>query len=266
MIMWSVTALLSGRLYVRIGFRATALLGVTCIALGILPLAFVQPETPRWLMMLGMGIAGVGFGNASTAFLLAPQSAVPWNLRGAVTSSTQFARTIGGAVGVALLGAVLNSRLAVALETGTLTGQVGQAGVVGVVGQAGENTQALVSALLTPASRAALPASTVAALSGAMADGLHRIYLALLVVAVLGVIQIAVFSRRSAKVPGPQLVPAAPGAGAMPAAQGLTPNHARQSASVNGQAQTQDEGAGASSAVGTRPVAPSPAAASPSPR
>lgn len=257
MIMWSVTALLSGRLYVRIGFRATALLGVICIALGVLPLAFVQPETPRWLMMLGMGMAGVGFGNASTAFLLAPQSAVPWNLRGAVTSSTQFARTIGGAVGVALLGAILNSRLAGALETGTLAGPAGQAGVAG---QVGEDTQALVSALLTPASRAALPASTVEALAGAMADGLHRIYLSLLVVAVLGVIQIAVFARRSAKAPEPQLVP--------PAVPRATPDpyRARQPASVNGRARTQDEGAGASSAVETHPAAPSPAVASPSPR
>ncbi|HEV2124491.1 MAG TPA: MDR family MFS transporter, partial [Chloroflexota bacterium] len=114
---WSITALLSGRLYVRVGFRWSALLGTGLIALGIAPLTFVGPETPLLLMMIGMGITGVGLGNASTAFLLAPQSAVPWNLRGAVTSSTQFARTIGGSVGVALLGAWMNSRLESAVST-----------------------------------------------------------------------------------------------------------------------------------------------------
>src|SRR5687767_6339289 len=76
---WSVTALLSGRLYVRIGFRATALLGVLCTAIGIAPLPFITAETPLPLVMVAMAMAGIGFGNASSAFLLAPQSAVPWN-------------------------------------------------------------------------------------------------------------------------------------------------------------------------------------------
>ena len=189
MVAWSVMALLSGRLYVRIGYRATALLGVVCIALGIAPLTLITAETPLPLVMVGMALAGVGFGNASTAFLLAPQSAVPWNLRGAVTSSTQFARTIGGAVGVALLGASLNARLAQEVGSGRLALPAGQ------------EAEALVSALLTPVSRAALPPEVAADLSAAMGDGLHRIYLALLVVALLGIANVLLFARRSAKTP-----------------------------------------------------------------
>ena len=183
MVAWSAMALVSGRIYVRLGFRTTALVGVVCVALGILPLVFVGPETPLPLIMVGMAMAGIGFGNASTAFLLAPQNAVPWSLRGAVTSSTQFARTIGGSVGVALLGATLNARMAgVALEAS---------------GIGGENADAVESALLTPATRAQLPPDVVARLSDAMAGGLHQIYVALLVVALLGVANVVLFARRS---------------------------------------------------------------------
>ncbi len=189
MVAWSATALLSGRLYVRLGFQATALLGVGCIALGIGVLTLVTAQTPLWLMMVGAGVSGVGFGSASTAFLLAPQSAVPWNLRGAVTSSTQFARTIGGAIGVALLGASLNARMA-----GTVAALPGLAGL-----PATQEREQMVSALLTPASRATLPADAVALLSGAMEEGLHGVYLALLVVAALNVAQVLLFARHSGR-------------------------------------------------------------------
>jgi MFS family permease len=225
MVAWSVTALLSGRLYVRIGYRATALLGVTCIALGIAPLTFVTAETPLPLIMVGMALAGVGFGNASTAFLLAPQSAVPWSMRGAVTSSTQFARTIGGSVGVALLGAALNARLAPAVA----------------------ESDVLASDLLTPASRAALPPDAVARLSEAMADGLHRTYLVLVVVALLGVANVVLFARRSARV-------AADRAGGADAAK--TPAADRPAGAANG----------ASNAGETHAAAASPGVASPSRR
>jgi len=43
--------------------------------------------------------------------LIAAQESVPWKGRGAATALIQFARNIGGAVGVAALGAVLSARL-----------------------------------------------------------------------------------------------------------------------------------------------------------
>jgi EmrB/QacA subfamily drug resistance transporter len=190
---WSVAALLSGRLYVRAGFYRTALLGTGLIALGIAPLVLLSPDTPLVLASIGMGIAGVGFGNASVAFLLSPQSAVPWNLRGAVTSSTQFARTIGGSVGVALLGAILNARLsAAALDA---------AGAAGIDSQ---DVNDLVSAMLNQTARAALPPDAVAALSLAMADALHWIYLALFALAALSLAQVALFGRSRPRPMGAQ--------------------------------------------------------------
>jgi EmrB/QacA subfamily drug resistance transporter len=184
---WSLAALGSGRLYLRFGFRATAALGTFLIALGVSPLVLVGPQTPLLAVAVPMGIAGVGLGTASPAFLLAPQSAVPWHLRGAVTSSTQFARTIGGSLGVALLGALLNARLGAALA-----GAPGLPGASGVA--TGSGPDALVSALLQPATRAALPPEMVQALSAVLAGALHAVYVALALLALAGLGQVLLFA------------------------------------------------------------------------
>ena len=182
MIGWSVSALVSGRALVRFGFRRNALLGTVLVVLGHAPLLIAGPETPLLWVGVPMGLIGIGLGFVSTTFLLAPQSAVPWKVRGAVTASVQFARTIIGAVGVAVLGAVLNARLAAA---------------VAAEGAGAQALDRLVSALVSPDTRADLPAQTIHDLSYAMADGLHRIYTVLFVLAVLGLVQVVAFARDS---------------------------------------------------------------------
>jgi hypothetical protein len=175
----------------------------------------LQPDTPLVVAGIGTGLAGIGFGNASVAFLLAPQAAVPWHLRGAVTSSTQFARTIGGAVGVALLGALLNARLqAVALPAGT--------------GQAAPEVDAMVSALLNPATRAALPPPMVEVLALAMANGLHWIYVALLALATAGFVQVAVFGRSLPRARPETRTESRSDAATAPAARALEPAYSAQ--------------------------------------
>jgi MFS family permease len=181
MVGWSLMALVSGRLYLRIGFRNAGLLGTSLAAAGTLPLALLARDTPLIVPSVAMGLTGVGLGVISPAFLLAPQSAVPWRLRGAVTSSIQFSRTIAGSMGVALLGAVLNARLGAAAAT--------------LAAQAGMPAEDLTSAMLNPATRTSIPPETLAALVAAMADGLHRIYVALAILATLAVLQVVLFAR-----------------------------------------------------------------------
>jgi hypothetical protein len=176
---WASSALLSARLFVAIGFRRTAMLGTGLIALGTALLVLVGPATPLPLVMAAMAICGVGFGTSSPAFLIGPQSAVPWSLRGAVTSSVQFFRTIGGSLGVALLGAVLNSRLATGLPTGI----------------SADEADRLVNAIVNATERATLPPEIVQSLSLAMAAGLHLVYLALAAIAAVGLVQVVLFAR-----------------------------------------------------------------------
>ncbi len=61
--------------------------------------------------MVGLAVCGLGFGPTSLSFILAVQHAVNWGQRGVATGAVTFLRTIGGALGVGLLGATLGWEL-----------------------------------------------------------------------------------------------------------------------------------------------------------
>jgi sugar phosphate permease len=63
-------------------------------------------------LWLSLGVMGVGMGMAMLSQLLAGQSAVSREQLGIATSLGQFSRSIGGAVGVALMGTVMTASLA----------------------------------------------------------------------------------------------------------------------------------------------------------
>jgi hypothetical protein len=55
---------------------------------------------------------GVGLGFANTALLIAVQTSVDWAQRGIATASTMFFRTVGGALAIGSMGAVLAASFA----------------------------------------------------------------------------------------------------------------------------------------------------------
>lgn len=108
---WSLSAMFGGRTYLALGFRRASIVGTTMVAVGCLVTTILSVDAPIWMIATAMAFTGLGLGTSSTSFLYAPQVSVPWNRRGAVTSSTQFARNMAGAVMVALGGGWLNARL-----------------------------------------------------------------------------------------------------------------------------------------------------------
>ncbi len=110
MLTWAISGIFAAPLVVRWGFRKTALLGATLIICGFSGL-FICALTgaPRWVITAVLSITGLGFGPSSMSYLLAAQESVTWQQRGIATSSIQFFRTIGGAIGIGLLGALFNA-------------------------------------------------------------------------------------------------------------------------------------------------------------
>lgn len=109
---WPISSTIAGKLMLKIGFRITALIGGIALVFGsfmLLSLTYIQ--NPVWAGV-GSFFVGVGMGFSTTTFIVAIQSSVHWQERGVATASNSFMRILGGAVGVALLGGVLNSRLA----------------------------------------------------------------------------------------------------------------------------------------------------------
>jgi EmrB/QacA subfamily drug resistance transporter len=106
---WPISASLSGRLYLRIGFRSTVLIGMTLVVAGATVLAAFS-RTPMLAVVAGSCfLIGLGLGLVATPSLIAAQASVPWNERGVVTGTNLFSRSIGSAVGVAIFGAVANA-------------------------------------------------------------------------------------------------------------------------------------------------------------
>jgi EmrB/QacA subfamily drug resistance transporter len=110
---WPLASSQAAKLYMRIDFRDTALIGSGFTITGCLMFAlFVKEDTGLWRVALSSFVVGIGLGFASIAILVAVQSVVGWNRRGVVTGANMFMRSLGSAVGVAVFGSIANSTLA----------------------------------------------------------------------------------------------------------------------------------------------------------
>jgi MFS family permease len=110
---WPLASTFAPRVYLRIDFRPTALLGGVIVVAGCLLLAtFVGAGSGIWRVAFASFVLGVGLGFASVATVVAVQSVVGWGERGVVTGSNMFIRTLGSAVGIAVFGSIANGRLA----------------------------------------------------------------------------------------------------------------------------------------------------------
>ena len=109
---WPIAATLSGRVYMRIGFRDTAVIGTAVVTLGTVLCALLTDSSAVRDVAVACFVVGVGLGLASSPTVVAVQSVVGWERRGVVTGTNMFARSIGSAVGVAVFGAVANATLA----------------------------------------------------------------------------------------------------------------------------------------------------------
>ncbi|MCU1598003.1 MAG: putative integral rane transport protein [Glaciihabitans sp.] len=109
---WPLSAALSGRFYLRIGFRNTVLMGLVFAILGSLLLAGTANSPSIVIVAVSCFVIGLGMGFVAVPSLVAAQSSVEWEQRGVVTGAQLFARSIGSAVGVAIFGAIANSIIA----------------------------------------------------------------------------------------------------------------------------------------------------------
>lgn len=107
---WPIAASLSGRIYLRLGFRPTNLIGIVLVITGTVGIALVVELSPATLLVAaGCFVVGLGLGLTSTPSIVAAQSSVEWAERGVVTGTNMFSRSVGSAFGVAVFGALANA-------------------------------------------------------------------------------------------------------------------------------------------------------------
>jgi hypothetical protein len=127
----------------------------------------VSVDTSQALMMVYVSLMGIGMGFSIPPFLIAVQTTVERRYLGTATSTMQFSRSIGGTLGVSVMGAALSTRLAANLSASGLD-------------------PSLVEALLDP-----LPGSAAVIAEGAriaVANAISLVFIIAFVAAVLGLL------------------------------------------------------------------------------
>ena len=177
LVCWSLSGFVGPRLLLRFGFRAIAIGATLLIAVASAGLVLVAYGASPTVLYVSMALYGFGFGPSTAAFMMVLQEAVPWSQRGVATSSTQLFRSLGGTLGVALLGSILHVGL---------TSRVAATGL----------DPAAVSSLMAPSSHAgALSVADEVALRAALGGALEPVFWVTLVLAATTLVTVLVFAR-----------------------------------------------------------------------
>jgi len=113
---WPLASTAAGFLMVRVGYQRLVLAGGLMILAGTGLLALTTTGRDVLATSAASLVVGAGMGAFTAPLLIVIQSSVDWGRRGAATALNQFARTIGGAVGVSLMGVVLQAYVSAALD------------------------------------------------------------------------------------------------------------------------------------------------------
>jgi hypothetical protein len=106
-----ISSIISGQIISRTGkYRIMGIAGTAIVTLGMFLLYTMNMETERLTTIFYMVIMGLGLGITFPLYTLVVQNAFPIQRVGVVTAAVQFFRSIGGTIGVAILGSVVNNQ------------------------------------------------------------------------------------------------------------------------------------------------------------
>jgi MFS family permease len=101
-------SIISGRIVSAYGrYRGFVIGGTAVLAAGILWLSFIRVATSFWVLSAMLLVIGIGLGLFMQIIVLATQNAADERDLGTATSAVTFFRTLGGAIGASVLGAVV---------------------------------------------------------------------------------------------------------------------------------------------------------------
>lgn len=196
MLAWVAMSIIGGRLLLRVGSRTMVLVGLTLLTVSFLIFSMFDRATPRGFLVADLVLTGAGLGLTMLTLLLAVQHSVPREQLGISTSLNQFSRTIGGAVGVAVMGAVLSAGLGSQLrEAADRGGPISR--------QQATSLAANPNALIDPAAQRQIPPARLELLRTALADSLKTVFL-------LSAVITAVAFLAALRLPRHERSPAAP--------------------------------------------------------
>ncbi|MDP1545148.1 MAG: MDR family MFS transporter [Anaerolineales bacterium] len=166
---WVFASIIGARILLKVGYHKLTIVGTSLLVIGAFFMSRVGADTSQAWMMVFAALMGIGMGFSIPAFLIAVQTTVERRHLGAATSTIQFSRSIGGTIGVSVMGAALSLRLASNLNASGLNPE-------------------LVSQLLEPSSNA--QAVLDESLRFAVANAIHLVFLIAFVSAVIALVTV----------------------------------------------------------------------------
>ncbi len=183
---WVTASIIGTRMMLRVGYRKLGLGGTALFVVGAFLMTLVGVNSSQIAMMMFVTMMGVGMGLSIPAFFIAVQTSVGKHYLGTATSTLQFSRSIGGTLGVSVMGAALSMRLASDFRASGLDPE-------------------LVKQLLEP-----LPGSQIVVDVGvraAMANGIHLVFVIAFIAGVLGLAAAFFAPRKELKEREPEIDP-----------------------------------------------------------
>jgi MFS family permease len=108
-----VSSIVAGNLISRIGtIKPFIIAGTLLLTAGFAALGTIDHSTPLLFVSVAMVLVGTGMGMTIQNFILVVQNAVQLRDIGTATSTVSFFRSLGGTIGVSILGAVLARQVA----------------------------------------------------------------------------------------------------------------------------------------------------------
>ena len=114
-----ISSTISGRMISKSGaVKSYIITGLIVLTLGFAALSRLDHETPLWFVMVAMACVGVGVGLSMQNLMLVLQNTVPLQDLGAASGALTFFRSLGGTIGVSVLGAILANQVAADIAAG----------------------------------------------------------------------------------------------------------------------------------------------------
>jgi EmrB/QacA subfamily drug resistance transporter len=168
---WMAGSFWCDRLLPKFGLRKSECLGALFILIGTAWMAILDYGSNQYTLYILTAILGLGFGITLTLTTIAAQSAAECGMRGAVTASNQFFRSIGQTIGAAFFGMYFNAQAKQAID------EEGR----------GQHTIDQLNQLVHPEGHVQLQTSTLRVLREILTISIHSLFVVFLVLAVIAV-------------------------------------------------------------------------------
>ena len=114
-----VASTIAGGLITKYGkWKVYLVVGSVLLPIGLALFGTIDAHTSKYMLWAFMIVLGVGIGLVMQNLVLAAQNDVPARELGAATSAVSFFRSMGGTIGVSVLGAILANKVTETLNPG----------------------------------------------------------------------------------------------------------------------------------------------------